>query len=568
MKKTKLISCMLTAALITSAVGTLSVFAENDPIVYTYTDEAGETVSITQSELDAEHWNVDALGETAPFVYKDFPMSIESFVNDLGEQSLDLVYMKNIGDFTNVNLSIESVISEEEVFDGAVEQNSFYSPVLDVNDIYLVTITEELNNQVSEYKRIVQTQKVEAEMPSYVYNGTDEQKILIGDIEDLRAAQTITSDGEIIIDGRTSLYDKVEADDFAEYCNSLETGHTYRVYAKEDGVQYNGFIDGNDTDYIYDYSIVVSDYDALYSANTLSTPSTVSYSRVVSNATAMGFEDCSFSITDGSADTSKYRSFSVELSDYLLEDIADYDTYYLKTTIRGDVSLGVYMWLDVDGTTYSVSITAETGAVTRNISINLKSATYGITADSYVTLYTAVYFPTATKGYGMISSKLLQGYEDDITGSMYEALQDTTTPSEVSTFTEYTATGGMDVDAFYLKGIADCYKVSIRNRSASEQTALENGTLCTGSKEKYLTTYTAEYSGNSQATNATNVIDAAEYGIYTVPKNADMTVYCPGSSSTSKAFFTVRQSSLYTTSVDKYQISYTMMGNDDSVIED
>ncbi len=569
MKNTKLISSILTATLITSAMGTLSVMAEDNPIVYTYTNEVGETVNITQNELDAEHWNKDALGDTAPFIYEDFPMSIESFVNDFGELSLDLIYMKNINDFSNVNLTIENLISGKEILNGNIEKNSFYSPVLNAEEIYLVTVTENMNGRISEYKRIVKTQKNTAEMPEYVYNGSDDQYVLIGDVETLRAAQQINDNGEIVIDGTMKTYDRVSANDFAEYCKTLNEAHSYRVFAKFEGEQYAGFIDGNDSDYIYDYSINVSDYDSLYSTDTVSTPSSITLSAVKSNAVAMGFEDYTFKIKDGSTDKSKYAPFKVELSDYLIENIAnsEYTSYVVNLIVRGDVSLGLYLWVDVDGTTYDVAVTPETGAVTRNLSINLKSSKYGITADSYVTVYGAVYFPTATLGYGMVSATLKHGYSDDVTGSMYEALQDLTTPAQVSTFTEYTATGGIDVDAFYLKSVADCYKVSIRNRSISDQNKLDSGVLCTGSKEKYLSVYTAEYSDSSQATNATNIIYAYEDGIYTVPKNTDMTIYCTGSDSQYKTFVTVRQSSLYTTTVDKYQISYVIMGDDDSVVE-
>lgn len=224
------------------------------------------------------------------------------------------------------------------------------------------------------------------------------------------------------------------------------------------------------------------------------------------------------------------------------------------------------MWIEVDDVTSPLPITAENGKVTRGISTDIKS--YGATADSVVTIYGAVYFPTATVGNGMVTAELLQGYTDDVTGSMYSAIQDTTTPAELPNFTEYNINGGVDVDAFYLKNVSPVYKVSIRNRSVEDQNELESGSLVNGSREKYLSVYSVEYSGNTQATNATNVISAAEEAIYTVPKNADLSAYCAGSNNESKSLVTVRQSSLYSTTSDNYQISYVIVGNNGAVEED
>lgn len=60
MKFKKIISAILAATMVTACTYS-AVLAEDSNIVYTYVDENGQTVNITQAELDAEHWNVDAL---------------------------------------------------------------------------------------------------------------------------------------------------------------------------------------------------------------------------------------------------------------------------------------------------------------------------------------------------------------------------------------------------------------------------------------------------------------------------------------------------------------------------
>lgn len=146
-------------------------------------------------------------------------------------------------------------------------------------------------------------------------------------------------------------------------------------------------------------------------------------------------------------------------------------------------------------------------------------------------------------------------------------MQDTTTPSEMPAFKEFKLNGGMDVDVFYLKSVAKSYKVSIRNRSLKEQTQLEQGELVSGSSEKYITIYDAYYMNSSQTTAPDNVIGLTEKAVYTVPKNADMSVYCGGSTSQTRSFAAVRQSSR-TVKTNEYQLAYEIMGNGGGIIED
>lgn len=113
MKRIRMISCVLVTALITSTVSMFPVIAETDEIVYTYTNEEGEIVNITQSELDQEHWNTVALGDTAPVVYKKFPASMNPYVDDLSNLSLEIRYMKNINENDNCTISIKDVYSDK-----------------------------------------------------------------------------------------------------------------------------------------------------------------------------------------------------------------------------------------------------------------------------------------------------------------------------------------------------------------------------------------------------------------------------------------------------------------------
>jgi hypothetical protein len=569
MKKIKFVSGILSAAVLTGAIGIVPATAEDSDVVYTYQNESGQTVNITQGELDAGHWDTDALEETPPYIYTAFPMSVERFVNDFGELSLDLIYMKKIDDFSSVNLTIENLITEEEVYNADLSRNSFYSPILGIGETYVITITENLDGIETEYKRIVQTEKTEAEMPSYVNGNSTENYILIGDVEDLRNAQHTEPDGEIIVDTRQKTYDRITAAEFADYREDMETGHTYRIYTNDGNEQYNGFIDEEDNDYIYDYKITVSDYESLYTPAPLTRPTSLTLSTVKQYAEKVRFEDHCFKIISASSTQSRIAAFKVELIDNEISNVAAVSggVSNLNLNIKGDSALGVYLWVEVSGTAYTVTLTAnETGAATRNLNVNLAANKYGITADDTVTVYGAVYFPSATVGYGMVSVDMPQAFTDDVTGSIYEAFNDVSSPSQLTAFTEYEIKGSSDVDMFYLKAITSCYKVSLRNRSLQQQASLENGDIPVGSREKYIKVYTAEYpNDNSEATDPENVFYSGEAYVYTVPKNADISIYCEGSGPRYKSFVSVSHSDEHSIRTDRYQISYTIYGDDDIV---
>ena len=58
MKLKKFITLGLAAVMATSAIGINAIAADSDnEIVYSYADENNNIINITQSDLDAEHWN-------------------------------------------------------------------------------------------------------------------------------------------------------------------------------------------------------------------------------------------------------------------------------------------------------------------------------------------------------------------------------------------------------------------------------------------------------------------------------------------------------------------------------
>ena len=258
MKLKKFITLGLAAVMATSAIGINAIAADSDnEIVYSYADENNNIINITQSDLDAEHWNKEALGDTAPAIYENFPMKMTGYTNDFSELSLDIVYMKKLEDMDKVSLTITDLNDGNIVYNSLLTEESFYSPVLDEKGQYDVELTEVIDGQTTNYKRIVCVKKEDAEMPSYVTNPSENNNdiVLIANTNDLRCGETTDDDGKIIVNPQIAKYTPIHANEFKDYCNSLPAGNIYRVFTISDNRQYAGFFSKDYGDNIYNLTI-------------------------------------------------------------------------------------------------------------------------------------------------------------------------------------------------------------------------------------------------------------------------------------------------------------------------
>ena len=172
----------------TSAIGINAIAADSDnEIVYSYADENNNIINITQSDLDAEHWNKEALGDTAPAIYENFSMNMTGYSNDVAELYLDFEYMKNLKDMDSVHLGITKLSDDSLIYDEDLQQESFYSPQIFAGESYKVTLTETVDGNSKSYSKGVTANESEIDMPEYVTNPDtdDESIIMVGDIEDI-----------------------------------------------------------------------------------------------------------------------------------------------------------------------------------------------------------------------------------------------------------------------------------------------------------------------------------------------------------------------------------------------
>ena len=555
MKCKKLMATILATAMFSGVVGIMPVIAEDSEIVYTYTNEFGETVNITQDELDAEHWNKEALEDTAPIIYEEFPMKIEGFVNDFAELSLDIVYMKKLNEMQSVHLKITDMSDESIVYDADLTQSSFYSPLLEANNQYIVRLTEVIDGVTSEYERVVITNEFEPDMPDYIYGTTqngDSANILIQNIDVLRAGQSVGDNGEIIINTAVSKYDKVPAADFESYCNSLDQTKTYRVFTDYEDTLYEGFIKFENEDMkIFDYDIDVCTLEEFYMPSIASAPS-LTTSQILSVAQELRLSDSCFHLWE-SGNYAKFATYELSIPEEFVDGNPVEDGNYpiFKITVKGSSKITARLYTDTgnsSGTTLTRSSTSNNNE--NSVTFTINSEDYK--DESYASFYVMVYFYSAVEGYGMINYESILNYSDDVTGSIYNAYNGESCYSTLSN-TEFSLTDSWDVDAFafdYWLNRSTVYKIELKNRSLAEQAQLENGTMVTGSRAKYLTLWSIDASELE--------VQWFENGIYTIEKNQDTAIYVDPFSSDVQVFSIMNVANGITTS-NNYQLAFSQI---------
>lgn len=534
----KMVTMGLTAAMAVSAMS-IGAFADENDAVYTLIGEDGNEIVYTQSDLDAGHWDKEMLGDVAPIIYEDFPMSISGFANDFAELSMDIVYMKKLNDMDLVHLKITDMLNDSIIYDNDLVQQSFYSPILEEYGQYEINLTETVNGETKEYTRIVLTKRKEAEMPQYVTNPSedDTSKVLVGDIDKLKEGTTVDENGKITIDSAVADYDKVLACNFQSYCNDLAENKLYRIYAKENESQYSGYLSTYDNKIeMYDLDIDVCSWEDLNAPSAQSKPSGVDIFDVMDRATSLTLTDSCFTLMEAN-ENYKYAAYAVQVPVHALQGKT------IRVTLVGSSTICGQIWKEIDGEV--------NGTTSKTIeAVGNTEAHYDLSIGSinnYMTLYVMVYFKQKVTGLGMIKFDVLNnGYDDDVTGSVFETYSRSLKTSIPNS--EFAMTDAWDVDAFGMLPNKNnsVFKVTIKNRSLEDQNKLEQGEWVAGSRAKKITVWTVDDSDS--------VLSWWEDVVYTIPKNTDMSFYVQVSKKNDYVF-TVYETGGQET-VSKYQLEY------------
>ena len=536
----------------TSAIGINAIAADSDnEIVYSYADENNNIINITQSDLDAEHWNKEALGDTAPALYENFPMNMTGYSNDVAELYLDFEYMKNLKDMDSVHLEITKLSDDSLIYNEDLQQESFYSPQIFAGESYKVTLTETVDGNSKSYSKGVTANESEIDMPEYVTNPDtdDESIIMVGDIEDLKSGK-ISTGNSISVDTNVAQYAHIKANEFKEYYSNLPSNKVYRIYTISNGDVYSGYMSTEDDIKFYDLTIDSCDWDSFYSPTLLSIPSYTT-TDIKNNAVDARYTEYCYKLSETS-NNSKCKIFKVAMPDSFLNEK---NPPVFRVVVKGQSKVTAKIWYSADNGTLNSVVSRTSNNNTNTISYPLESL---YNAKKSIYFYVMVYLTDEVSGYVSVSFEDVSGYGDDVTGSAYEAYNGASSYTSMPN-TEFTMTDSWDVDTFYIDypGTKNCtYKIELRNRSLKEQEELESGnfdSIIKGSRAKYLVLQTLTDRGN--------MVSTSDYAIYAVEKGVDCSVYNQVSR-TGANIISIYEQKFYSGGGEKYQLALTRyMGN-------
>lgn len=552
MKLKKFITLGLAAVMATSAIGINAIAADSDnEIVYSYADENNNIINITQSDLDAEHWNKEALGDTAPAIYENFPMNMTGYSNDVAELYLDFEYMKNLKDMDSVHLEITKLSDDSLIYNEDLQQESFYSPQIFAGESYKVTLTETVDGNSKSYSKGVTANESEIDMPEYVTNPDtdDESIIMVGDIEDLKSGK-ISTGNSISVDTNVAQYAHIKANEFKEYYSNLPSNKVYRIYTISNGDVYSGYMSTEDDIKFYDLTIDSCDWDSFYSPTLLSIPSYTT-TDIKNNPVDARYTEYCYKLSETS-NNSKCKIFKVAMPDSFLNEK---NPPVFRVVVKGQSKVTAKIWYSADNGTLNSVVSRTSNNNTNTISYPLESL---YNAKKSIYFYVMVYLTDEVSGYVSVSFEDVSGYGDDVTGSAYEAYNGASSYTSMPN-TEFTMTDSWDVDTFYIDypGTKNCtYKIELRNRSLKEQEELESGnfdSIIKGSRAKYLVLQTLTDRGN--------MVSTSDYAIYAVEKGVDCSVYNQVSR-TGANIISIYEQKFYSGGGEKYQLALTRyMGN-------
>lgn len=552
MKLKKFITLGLAAVMATSSIGINAIAADSDnEIVYSYADENNNIINITQSDLDAEHWNKEALGDTAPAIYENFPMNMTGYSNDVAELYLDFEYMKNLKDMDSVHLEITKLSDDSLIYNEDLQQESFYSPQIFAGESYKVTLTETVDGNSKSYSKGVIANESEIDMPEYVTNPDtdDESIIMVGDIEDLKSGK-ISTGNSISVDTNVAQYAHIKANEFKEYYSNLPSNKVYRIYTISNGDVYSGYMSTEDDIKFYDLTIDSCDWDSFYSPTLLSIPSYTT-TDIKNNAVDARYTEYCYKLSETS-NNSKCKIFKVAMPDSFLNEK---NPPVFRVVVKGQSKVTAKIWYSADNGTLNSVVSRTSNNNTNTISYPLESL---YNAKKSIYFYVMVYLTDEVSGYVSVSFEDVSGYGDDVTGSAYEAYNGASSYTSMPN-TEFTMTDSWDVDTFYIDypGTKNCtYKIELRNRSLKEQEELESGnfdSIIKGSRAKYLVLQTLTDRGN--------MVSTSDYAIYAVEKGVDCSVYNQVSR-TGANIISIYEQKFYSGGGEKYQLALTRyMGN-------
>lgn len=461
MKLKKLFTMSIAAIMAVSAMS-ISAFAvdEDSEIVYSYVDKDNNEVNLTCADLEAGHWDKNALGDLIPMAYEDFPMLIEDFIDDYSDLRLDLTYLKKLDDADSVSFTLTDLNDDSVVYTSNISKSVFSIPNIEMNKTYKLTISETFDGVTKEHYKAMTTSVEEAEMPEYVKDAetTDETIILVGDVDNLRASTFINEEGETEIDMDMPRYTQVKACDLADYTANLPTNKLYRVYTRDsEDNRYFGFISTRgDIDGIFMPGVTLHNWERFNSPMPYTSISDFSPEDIRDGVTTpmTGYRDYEFGFAGEDRD--------YEIFKFTIPEEQDSNNWYKIRAYAND-SFTMEVWTKTNNVLkYRDNYHSTNDFVGQDMEFTFRDGTQYESLTTGDEIYFVIHFDYSqiTYGEGFISLQCIDD-TDDVTGSAYEAYQEWEKGNytQYKSYTPFYITNDRDVDVFFL----NCGTSSVKN---------------------------------------------------------------------------------------------------------
>lgn len=247
--KRKIMSILLSAAMVSSLYVPFAYADDN--VVYSYQNDAGETVNVTQSDIDAGHWNIDYMSHMPIEQYEDFPIMLETEVYGEAKLSLNATYLKTLGENDSAHFALTERGTTTELFSKNFAADDIVLNVaeLPINKVINLVLEEIIDGEKKTYTSVIRTYYGEATMPENVsvYNiehtllGITAGRLRIKDLT-LGTTEYEDENGEYAFDDHVT---HMNPSDLPAFYQNISDDHLYSIQASTGEDIYKGFISKN-----------------------------------------------------------------------------------------------------------------------------------------------------------------------------------------------------------------------------------------------------------------------------------------------------------------------------------
>ena len=331
--KKKIISTMLSVAMFASFV----------PSVMAETNETTNSI-----------WNYSLIESGSEVLYESFPFIVDSTRRNNMGMDLYFQYLKNISDDSSVNVKITDTSNDSIVINKTLSNGdlSVYFSEIPNEKIYLVEVTENLDGQVKNYTKYIETKFLPADFPvnmtlgdTVINNNFGEEftHIMYRKIEETQEEIIEETETAVEIEGIeeenvSSQTNVVDATEINSFYNDLDTNSYYELQVQTDDNRYYGYIstypNGDDMGVVTrgyemrDSLAVAGIYSLDNSLSVISNTNTIP-SYVTNNAVEYNRYRNEYINFEGSNYEKVYRFVYPETGEYTFETIGNADTTML-----------------------------------------------------------------------------------------------------------------------------------------------------------------------------------------------------------------------------------------------